>query len=398
MSHGSVFDRLFTGSPPGHDAAPMTGPFKERIDAAVVRTVAAHLTRVWPPFPRQRFVRRATAGLAELELKARVQHVAEALAATLPDDFDRAADVLEAALAPARDDDDLGALQTGPAGLAGWGTWPLTEFVAAHGLAHPERALRALHAMTQRFTAEFAIRPFLVRHEARTLATLARWVDDPSPHVRRLVSEGSRPRLPWGIRLTRFVADPSPTLPLLERLQDDPSEYVRRSVANHLNDVAKDHPGVVAGWLERHLPGATPTRRALLRRASRTLVKKGDRRVLRAWGLDAPLCGDATLGITPGRARIGGELTLTVALASRARRGQPLLVDYVVRRMRPEGGSTAKTWKGWRLRLEPGERRTLTKRHSLRPVTTRRDRPGEHRIELLVNGRVAAVGSFELRA
>jgi 3-methyladenine DNA glycosylase AlkC len=107
------------------------------------------------------------------------------------------------------------------------------------------RALRCLHALTQRFTAEFAIRPFIVQHPQRTLATLQRWVHDPSAHVRRLVSEGSRPRLPWGLRLQALVRDPSPTLPLLRALQDDPSAYVRRSVANHLNDIAKDHPALV---------------------------------------------------------------------------------------------------------------------------------------------------------
>ncbi len=115
-----------------------------------------------------------------------------------------------------------------------------------------------LHAITQRFTAEWAIRPFIVAHPALCFATLERWVDDPSVHVRRLVSEGSRPRLPWGLQLKSLIADPTPTLPLLEALQDDASEYVRRSVANHLNDIAKDHPQLIAQWLERHLPGASP--------------------------------------------------------------------------------------------------------------------------------------------
>ena len=167
----------------------------------------------------------------------------------------------------------------------------------------PERALAALHALTQRFTAEFAIRPFIVHHPALVFATLQRWTTDPSPHVRRLVSEGSRPRLPWGLRLQALVHDPSPTLPLLAALQDDQSDYVRRSVANHLNDIAKDHPDLVVHWLEQHLPGATPQRRALLRHASRTLDQAGPRRALAAWGLGRPGAARHVLDVAPRRMR-----------------------------------------------------------------------------------------------
>jgi 3-methyladenine DNA glycosylase AlkC len=244
-------------------------PFKNLIDAAVVRAAGHHLARVWRRFDRARFEAAALDGLQQLELKARAEHIGRAFAAVLPADFAAAADVLEASLAPPRDDTDLGALRTGDDGLAGWVLWPMTDFVARAGIDQPERALAALHAMTQRWTAEYALRPFLLRHPERTFATLQRWCDDPSAHVRRLVSEGSRPRLPWGVQLKPLIADPTPTLPLLERLQDDASDYVRRSVANHLNDIAKDHPAVVVAWLERWLPGAGPARQALLRHAAR---------------------------------------------------------------------------------------------------------------------------------
>src|SRR5690606_37257126 len=127
---------------------------------------------------------------------------------------------------------------------------------------------------------------------------------DASPHVRRLASEGSRPRLPWGLQLKRLIADPSPTLPLLEALLDDPSEYVRRSVANHLNDIAKDHPALVVEWVVRHLPGVSAERRALLKHASRTLIKKGDARMLKAWGLGRRYAGTTALSITPKKLRV----------------------------------------------------------------------------------------------
>ncbi len=372
-------------------------PFKNRIDAALVRAAASHVRRVHRAFPHDRFVRLATDGLGALELKARVQHVAAAFAATLPTAFGDAADVLEASLAPARTDTDLGALRVGDDGLAGWIVWPMTDFVATNGLGDPRRALRALHAMTQRFTAEYDVRPFFVAHRALVLATLREWVDDPSAHVRRLVSEGSRPRLPWGLQLKSLIADPSPTLPLLEALQDDPSDYVRRSVANHLNDVAKDHPGVVGAWLERHLPGASPERRSLLGHASRTLVKRGDARVLRAFGLGQPLRGSASLELRPSTVRIGAAVDVVASLRSSSRTPQSLVVDYRVHHVLASGATGAKVWKGWRVELAPREVRELAKKHSLRQVTTRRLRPGRHAVDLLVNGKVVANAAFVLR-
>jgi 3-methyladenine DNA glycosylase AlkC len=368
---------------------------KLRLDAALVRDAAQHLQRAWPGFDRARFTALALDGLDALELKPRARHIASALDATLPDDFDRLAATIEASLAPPRSDDTLPA--TGAAGLAGWIVWPLTELIAARGLAHPERALAALHALTQRWTAEWAIRPFIERHPALAFETLQRWTHDPSPHVRRLVSEGSRPRLPWGLQLRSLVADPSPTLPLLHALQDDASAYVRRSVANHLNDIAKDHPGVVADWLAAHLPGAPPQRVALLRHASRTLVKAGDARVLAAWGIGAPLRGEAALTITPRRIVLGGAVTLDVVLRSTSRRAQRLVVDYAVHHVKADGSTSAKVFKGWVVELAPGEERRLAKTHAVRPISTRRYHPGRHRVTLQVNGRAAAEATFDLR-
>ncbi len=373
----------------------MAEPFKNLLSAGVVRSIGEHLRRVDAGFARRDFEARATKGLEALELKARVLHVSDALVATLPADVDRTARLLEASLAPPGEGDTLP--QTGAHGLAGWAVWPLTETIARIAIDAPERGLQALHAMTQRLTAEFAIRPFIVRHPALSLATLMRWTRDPSAHVRRLVSEGSRPRLPWGLRLQALVADPSPTLPLLAALQDDPSEYVRRSVANHLNDIAKDHPAVVATWLTRNLPGASPQRTALLKHASRTLIKQGDPAVLAAWGLGQAFVGEATWSVAPGRVAIGGELTLSLELRSRSPGPQKLVVDYAVHHVKADGSTSAKVFKGWTLELGPRETRALARRHSFRPITTRRYYAGEHAAELLINGQTLASAKFHLR-
>jgi 3-methyladenine DNA glycosylase AlkC len=373
--------------------------FKNLLNPALVREAAVQLARHDGGFDERGFVRRATQGLEALEMKARAMLIADALEATLPESFAAAASLIEAALAPAEAGDAMAQLDGLAHGLRGWILWPVGEFVARRGLAEPlqvPRALQALHAITQRFTAEFAIRPFIVAHPAQVFDTLARWSTDPSHHVRRLVSEGSRPRLPWGLQLKALVQDPSPTLPLLRALQDDPSEYVRRSVANHLNDIAKDHPALVAQWLQEHLPGASAERRALLRHASRTLVKAGDPAVLQAWGLGQPFRGDAAFTLTPTRIVLGDAVRLSLTLQSRATRAQRLVVDYAVHHVKADGSTSPKVFKGWTLELPPRGRVQLDKRHAVRPITTRRYVAGHHRVVVQVNGRAVAEAAFEL--
>ena len=361
----------------------MAEALKHLIDAAVVRRAAARLQTAQPRFDAKTFERLATDGLHTLEFKARALQLCTALEATLPADFDQAAGLIEACL-------------QGKDALQGWVLWPFGEFVARQGLQQPERALPVLHALTPRFTAEFAIRPFIVQHPEFVFATLARWVEDPNEHVRRLISEGSRPRLPWGLRLQSLVRDPTPALPLLAALQNDPSEYVRRSVANHLNDIAKDHPELVAGWLEQHLPAAAPERRALLRHASRSLVKQGHARTLAAWGLGAAFEGRVKLKVSPAHIVLGEVVSLSLDLAADGHRAQRLEVDYAVHHVKADGSTSAKVFKGWRLELPPGGRLQLSKRHALRPITTRRYYAGRHLLDVRINGQVVAQAAFTL--
>ena len=374
----------------------MAEAFKNLLNPALVQTMAAHLKRVAPAFDVDTFTHLALNGLEALEMKARSHQLASALEATLPADFDTAAGWLESTLAPPWADDRLGSDAPLQHGLEGWALWPVGEFIARRGLAQPERALAALHALTQRFSAEFAIRPFIAQHPTVAFKFLHRWLADPSAHVRRLVSEGSRPRLPWGLQLKALVADPSPTAPLLLALQDDPSEYVRRSVANHLNDVAKSHPHRVAEWLETHLPGASAQRQRLLRHASRGLIKQGDPRVLAAWGLGQAFEGELAFTLGPAALTVGERLQLHLVLHSRSATPQALAIDYAVHHVKANGSRSPKVFKGWQLVLAAGEQRVLVKTHSMKAVTTRRYHAGEHAIELLVNGAPLAQRPFWL--
>jgi 3-methyladenine DNA glycosylase AlkC len=381
----------------------MAEAFKNLINTATVAHASGHLHRSWPDFDSTTFTKIASAHLETLEFKARAMQVATALEATLPPDFCDAAEVLENALAPALAFDAKGEpIGLGNAlsqeGLSGWVLWGAGEFVARRGLGDVARALACLHALTQRFTAEYAIRPFIDQRPDTAFPILTQWVNDPSPHVRRLVSEGSRPRLPWGLRLQRLVADPAPSWPLLLALQDDASAYVRRSVANHLNDIAKDHPDQVAQWVHTHLRDAQPERTALLRHASRSLIKQGHAPTLNAWGLGQGFAGNALLTLDSATAAMGESVLLQVDLQSSQGQRQALVIDYVVHHVRANGSASPKVFKGWKLDLEGKAARTLTKRHSLRPVSTRQLYPGRHRVALQINGAVCASTWFDLVA
>ena len=247
------------------------------------------------------------------------------------------------------------------------------------------------------FTAEFAIRPFLVAHTDLALDHLARWVEDPDPHVRRLVSEGTRPRLPWGGNLRAFQADPAPGLRLLERLKDDPSEYVCRSVANHLNDIAKDHPAIALTVCERWSRDAGPERRWIVRHGLRALMKQGDRRALGLLGYDDKARVTAgALTVTPGSVVLGGAIDFSLDLVSTGAGTQKLLVDYAIHHRKANGATTPKVFRLKTLDLAPGATVRLAKRHPLKPITTRRYHPGTHEVEVILNGRAVARAAFEL--
>jgi len=266
-------------------------PLKELMDRRLVALVGESLAAVAKGFNLRRFQTDAIDGLDELELKDRALHIARAMAEHLPADFDELAPLLIKSFGP-----PLSATEGN--GLAPFFYFPHAHLIAVYGVRHFQSGMRANYELTKRFTAEFSIRPFLVAQRTKCLKLLTRWAGDADPHVRRLASEGTRPRLPWAMRLPEFQADPHLSLPLLERLKDDPELYVRRSVANHLGDIAKDHPDVVFDVCEKWISevdgsatAAADNRRWIVRHAVRYPAKKAVRRALRIRAAAASLAG-----------------------------------------------------------------------------------------------------------
>lgn len=367
----------------------MAGELKAQFGASVPRAIAAMIRAVHRNFPRDEFLRDALAGYGALSLTARAAHVAEALRRHLPADYPRALDILLASASQSHE-------HRASSGMSGFLYMPHLLFVARHGLDHFEESMRAQHALTQRFTAEFSIRAFLEKYPERTLERLRDWTQDSSHHVRRLVSEGTRPRLPWAPRLRAFQQDPRPVLELLELLKDDPELYVRRSVANNLNDIGKDHPELLNRVAARWLRGAGEERRWIVSHALRFAVKRADAGALRVLGYGRKArIRISELRIEPSRPRIGGRVGVSFRIHNAARYEQRLLVDLVVHFVKARGAS-AKTFKLKCLELPPRGAERVGKTIALQQLTTRRHYPGLHRVEALLNGERFTLGSFNL--
>jgi len=255
---------------------------KVLLDRDAIECLAHNLKCVHKNFDAEGFTRQAKQGLKPLAILQRGQHIAQALRAFLPPRYDEAIQIMLRSLTPPL-------TKTKEVGLGVFFYLPHISFIARYGLDEDhnagrdpfETSMNTQYELTRRFSAEFSIRPFLIRWPDRTLARLTDWLTDPCPHVRRLCTEGTRPRLPWAIRIPGFIADPTPVLPILESLKDDESLYVRRSVANHLGDIYKDHPELMLETCARWLRGATTERKWLLRHALRYPAKKGVKEAVR---------------------------------------------------------------------------------------------------------------------
>lgn len=331
------------------------------------------------------FVSEVLAGFPDRGLLERMEWIADCLEPRLAADFPAMADQLEAAmpppLDPTRTDDDFGQFIHAMPGI----------LAVRHGMErHRDRALDLLEAATQRFSMEFYIRPFLNRWPEETLARLSDWAAHPSYHVRRLVSEGTRPRLPWA---KNIEIDPLDPLPLLTRLHADPTRYVTRSVANHMNDLSKRFPDTVfetlAAW---HRDGKQDSAELawMTRHALRTLIKQGDPRAMAMLGFDpdAPVNVE-TFALDPDRPAIGDKARIAVTLSAPER--LPVLVDYVLRSPLPSGKTREKVFKLKQAVVQPGVPLTLEKTHSFKgDATTYTLLPGRHELALIVNGVVRA--------
>lgn len=359
-------------------AAPL---LKDLLGPAALAAIADAGTAASRRFDRAAFLTTAADGIDALSIMERVRHIAAALVPALPTDYPAALDVLRA---------------MAPRLSGGFQAVAITDYVASQGLGDFDASLAALADLTRYGTAEFAIRPFLAADTARTLAAMQRWTANDDEHVRRLASEGCRPRLPWAARVPALKADPTLGAPILEALKADPAVYVRKSVANHLNDIAKDRPD----WLIERLASwsqGDPATKWIVRHALRTLIKAGDAQALALIGVEhGAEVAVRRFTVEPAMVRLGQQIVLAAELASTATKAQPLVIDYRIHYARAGGKTAAKVFKWKANDLAAGETAALSIRQTIRDFSTRRHHPGRHRIELIVNGQTMAETAFDL--
>ncbi|MGY8902463.1 MAG: DNA alkylation repair protein [Flavobacteriales bacterium] len=256
-------------------------PLKLLLDQEAVTQLAQNIHFVHPSFQTSLFVDETLQNIEALGLKERSAHIAMSLKTFLPNVYSEALEILLKSLTP-----PLKATEGN--GLAGLFYMPHCRFIEEFGgdLSYNNNvdpfdvSMSAQYKLTTRFTCEYSVRPFLAKDESRTLQLFYQWMNDENPHVRRLCSEGTRPRLPWAKKLDSFISNPEPCIPILERLKDDPDLYVRRSVANHVGDIAKDNLEVALSLCEKWLKNPSSELKWVIRHALRNPVKRNVKRAI----------------------------------------------------------------------------------------------------------------------
>lgn len=362
----------------------MAEQLKHVYNEAYVSTLAEAIRSEYPAFRVNEFIAAVFfEKWDELELKQRMRHITVCLRDALPKDYRKAVTILSRAIPH----------------LKGYGLENLIfpDYVEQYGLEDWDISLPALALFTCYGTSEFAVRPFIVKDAERMMAQMALWAESDVADIRRLASEGCRPRLPWAMALPAFKKDPSPVLPILEKLKTDESEYVRRSVANNLNDIAKDHPGLVLEVGRRWLSAGDARTDWIVKHGCRTLLKKGIPEALALFGFETehPIeVRDVT--IAPNPVRIGDSAIISFILTPGGDTDQRLRIEYGIDFVKANGLRNRKLFKITENTYKPNRPVTFTRRHSFREMTTRKHYPGVHAVSVIVNGVELAKVDFDL--
>ncbi len=362
----------------GEEQAPA---LKDIFDKARFRHIAEEMGKIHPGFDTKKFLKLSLHDLESLNLMQRLRRMTESLHATLPFPYRKNLELLK---------------QLAPRINRGFVTLILPDYVGLYGLEDFDASMEALKFFTTFGSSEFAVREFIRRDVKRSLAVMEGWSSDDDEHVRRLASEGSRPRLPWSFRLEELRKNPELARPILENLRSDPSLYVRKSVANHLNDITKDHPEWVLARVKQW-PMENAHTAWIVKRALRTLIKKGDPGALTVIGAgEKPLVTLDSFAVAPQKIRLGEVCTLSLSFHSGAKKSQRLVVDYVVHYVKKAGNSSGKVFKWKELTLAPKETVLLMRKQTIRNFTTRVHHSGKHMVDVMINGVKVASSHFDL--
>lgn len=365
---------------------------KRHFTGECAREIAARINEGPFRIDSEEYASAVDARVQGFELKDRVLVLAEELRRRLPKSYSESLGILLGSLGPELREDQGMFTES-------WFLMPVARFVEEYGLDYPDESLDAIGEITKRHTGEYAIRPYLKNWHEETMEKVSQWAKSESHNVRRLATEGIRPRLPWHARFEPFIKNPRPVIEVIDGLVDDPSLYVRTSVANNLNDISKDHPSLAVETADRWLKESRESARAqwVVTKGLRGLIKAGDPDALAVVGAEADesvSVTDVELGGTT--ARVGEGLEIRATVTNEGDRTRDVVVDYQVHFRRANGSLRPATFKLGRVTIGPGRSATLTKTHSFKVVKTRTYFPGEQGIVVQANGAPSSMVSFAL--
>lgn len=365
----------------------MSSLLKNIYSPAFYQQLAEVLIQTLPSFDQKKFIDDIYDGDFESkELKARMKHTAKVLHQFLPVDYGQRVSLLTEVVAElrksGRGEDSLAYMF-------------LPDYIETYGIDDFENSMIAIEFLTQFVSCEFAVRPFMLKYGARMLTQMTEWSLHMNHKVRRLSSEGTRPRLPWAMALPELKKDPRPILPLLENLKNDPSEWVRRSVANHLNDIAKDNPDLVIEIAKRW-KGKHKETDAIIKHGCRTLLKQGHIEILKHYGLDSENVKVSNFQIATPVTPIGGELHFSFDLDNELSETQTIRLEYGLYYRRQNDSLSKKVFKISEKSYAANEKVGVSRKQSFKLITTRKFYPGILQLSIIVNGVEKVLKEFEL--
>lgn len=366
----------------------MAEAFKDIYTEQFLKDFSDKINSVYENFQGEEFVAAVLADTWEdLALRGRMLRIVDVLGRLLPPDYE----------------DALGILFKLVNHCEGFPYLFFPDFVAAFGLKEEywDISMSALECFTKHSSSEFAIRPFILKDAERAMGYMLKWSASSNEHVRRLSSEGCRPRLPWSMDLPVFKKDPTMVLNVLENLKADSSLYVRKSVANNLNDIAKDHPDVVLAVASKWI-GKNPETDWILRHGCRTLIRKAVPEVLALFGYadtseSEPLIVNATLNVTPDQLSIGDTCLFNYSLDMNRENPVHIRLEYGIDFVKSRGKTSRKIFLLSDKTVPGNSHLSGSHNHSFANLTTRKHYPGLHNIALLINGMEVAATTLLLQ-
>jgi 3-methyladenine DNA glycosylase AlkC len=362
----------------------MAEQLKLRFGKPFIKDLSTCFVTVYSKFDTKKFTKFVfDKSWDDLELKERMRHITLGLNTVLPSDYPKAIKIMKKVKKIYK--------------VVDFEMIVFPDYVEVYGQDHWDVSVDAMEDFTEMATAEFAVRPYIKLNSKKMMKTMTKWSKHKNYHVRRLATEGCRPRLPWAMALPEFKKDPSLVIPILETLKNDPELYVRRSVANNLNDIAKDNPQVVVKLLKKWNKDKSAEMQWLIRHALRSLEKQGDPGTLAILGFSTKTnINIEKFKLSRSTIKMGESFGLDLQLSTTQVKEQSLLIDYVIYHVKANGTLKPKIFKWTKKKIQKSSPLKLTKKHSIREISTRKYYAGKHEVHIQINGQIVAKKKFDL--